>query len=202
MNIPTRRKDGTSRLIKVLAMLILPVLVVAIVACDNGGNSGNSGSSGSSSTTTSAQPYANAPEGKPPALGKPVPDPATRLETKPASELPSFLSEAGPTLQDKITNQYKGAVANYDAYSHIPCYCGCAVYEHAHMSLAECFIQKKNDDGTVTFTDHSMSCDICQGIAQMTIDGIAANKPVKDIRTEVFNKYKYTQIWTDTPPAP
>lgn len=57
-------------------------------------------------------------------------------------------------------------------------------------------------DGSVTFTDHSTSCDICEGIAKVTLEGVNTNTPLKDIRAAVFTKYKYTGIWTDTPPVP
>ena len=57
-------------------------------------------------------------------------------------------------------------------------------------------------NGEVTFTDHSTTCDQCQTAAQMTIDGIAAGTPLRDIRTAVFDKLSYTGIWTDTDPVP
>jgi len=196
LNTYSPKSSGTPRPIKVVAMLLLPVLIGAVVACDNG--TGSNGSSQPAATATSV-PYAGVPEGKPPLLGAPVPDPQEVIDTEAAGQLPAFLSQAG-VQKDKITALYKGAVDNYDAYSHIPCYCGCAIYMHAHMSLAQCYIKQENADGSMVFTDHSMSCDICQGVAQQTLNGIAAGTPLKDIRTAVYNKFKYTQIWTDTPP--
>lgn len=131
-----------------------------------------------------------------------MPDPKEVLDTKAKGTLPDFLAKLTGLAKDRITSLYQGAVDHYDAYSHIPCYCGCAIYTTAHHSLAECYIKTMAQDGTVTFTDHSTSCDICEGVAKMTIDGIAASKPLKDIRTEVFTNFKYTGIWTDTPPVP
>ena len=104
-----------------------------------------------------------------------------------------------PSLASKITAEYQGAVDHYADYSHIPCFCGCAAYMHAHMSLAECYIKQKNADGTVVFTDHSMSCDICQGVAASTLDGLAKNTPLTQVRADIFKQFSYTQIWTDTP---
>ena len=69
------------------------------------------------------------------------------------------------------------------------------------MSSADCFISSKSDTGEITFTDHSLSCDICQGVAQSTLDGLAQNTPLKDIRANIFKKFSYTGIWTDTPPV-
>lgn len=206
MNNAAPPKDsGNPRPVKVAVMLILPLLIAAVVACDSG-NSGSNSGAGVPTATTAAQvqpagkPYAQSPEGKPPVLGAPVPDPKEVLDTKPAGQLPDFLAQTG-SMQAQLTALYQGAVADYDAYSHVPCYCGCAVYTTAHKSLAECFIKSKNPDGTITFTDHSTSCDICQGVAKMTVDGVAAGTPLKDVRSAIFKKFKYTQIWTDTPPV-
>jgi hypothetical protein len=191
---PGSDKSGTSTLAKVAIMLMLPMLVAIVVAC--GDNSG-----GGNPPAATPVPYANSPEGKPPGLGAPVPDPKEQTETKAAGQLPGFISQAG-TLATKVSALYQGALDHYDAYSHVPCYCGCAVYTTAHTSLASCFVKSHNADGTVTFTDHSVSCDLCQSAAQMTVDGLAQGTPLKDVRANIFTKLKYTKIWTDTPPVP
>jgi hypothetical protein len=170
-------------------MLLVPVIGFAIASCGDSGPGARAA-------------YAGTPEGIPAGLGAPVPDPKEVLETKTKPALPDFLASLTGPKRERVTTLYQGAVDHYDAYSHIPCYCGCAVYTTAHKSLAECFIKDMAADGTMTFTDHSTSCDICEGGAQMTLDGISANKPLKDIRSDVFTKYNYTQIWTDTPPVP
>ena len=192
---------GTPRAVKVLAMLLLPVIVAAIVASDTnpGPNETLTKPTPAVGPSTSAKPYANSPEGKPPGLSALIPDPKEALETKPAGQLPDFISQVDAPLRDKVTPYYKGAVDNYDAYSHIPCFCGCAIYTHPHHSLAECYIKSKDANGNLTFTDHSSTCDLCQAAAQMTVQGLAQNTPVKDIRAAVFQKLKYTDIWTDTP---
>ena len=179
----------TPRPVRVLTMLLVPVIGFAIASCGDSG-------------TPTREPYAGIPEGKPPGLGAPVPDPKEVLEIKPKGALPDFLANLTGPKKDRVTGLYQGALDHYDAYGHIPCYCGCAIYTTPHESLAQCFIKDIAQDGSATFTDHSTSCDICEGIAQLTVEGIAANKPLKDIRTEVFNKYDYTGIWTDTPPVP
>lgn len=166
----------------------MPLLAFAIVSCDNG--------------QAARTPYQDSPEGKPPGLGAPVPDPKEVVETKPATAAPDFLASMTGPAHDRVAALYKGAVDHYDAYSHVPCFCGCAIYATAHMSLAQCFIKEKNADGTMTFTDHSTSCDLCQTAAQMTLDGIGQNTPLKQVRTDIFQKLKYTGIWTDTPPVP
>jgi hypothetical protein len=177
-----------------MAMLLLPVLI-ALVACGT-----NDATPTPANTPTTAAPATyNIPEGKPPGLGAAVPDPKEATETLPAGQLPTFLANVLPALRDKVTAGYQGAVDHYTEYSHMPCYCGCAIYEHAHMSLAQCYIKQKNDDGSIVFTDHSTTCDICQGVASMTLDGLTQNKALTDVRSDVFKKFGYTQIWTDTP---
>jgi hypothetical protein len=174
---------------RVLTMLLVPVIAFAIASCGDSGGT--------------REPYAGIPEGKPPGLGAPVPDPKEVLETKPKGTLPDFLAKLTDPKKTRVTGLYQGAVDHHEAFGHIPCYCGCAIYTTPHESLASCFINDMASDGsTITFTDHSTSCDICEGIAQMTMEGIAASKPLKDIRTDVFNKYNYTGIWTDAPPIP
>ena len=139
------RKPASSHLLKVAMMLLLPVLVAAIVACDSAGSTSNTGSGQSAVTVPtnspqaaapSSAPYANSPEGKPKGLSAPIPDPKEVLETKPKGQLPSFISQADAGQKALITSLYQGAVDNYDAYGHVPCYCGCAVYTHAHKSLS------------------------------------------------------------------
>src|SRR5215212_2484514 len=188
------KRVGAPRAMKVAGMLLLPLLVIAVIACDTG-----TPAAGPANTPTTAKPYANVPEGKPPGLGAPVPDPKEVLETKPAGQLPDFIAAADAATRDATTPLYQGAMDHLDAYSHIPCFCGCAIYTHAHMSLAQCFIKDKAADGQVTFTDHSMTCDLCQSAAKQTVAGLAQNTPLKDIRASVFKKLSYTGIWTDTP---
>ncbi len=173
---------------RVLTMLLVPVIGFAIASCDSG--------------PAARTPYADTPEGKPPGLSSPIPDPKEVTEVKAQNVLPDFLGKLTGAPKERITGLYQGAIDHYDAYSGIPCYCGCAVYTTAHHSLAECFIKDIAADGSVTFTDHSTSCDICEGVAKMTLEGVSANKPLKDIRADVFSKYSYTGIWTDTPVAP
>ncbi|MDQ6694051.1 MAG: PCYCGC domain-containing protein [Chloroflexota bacterium] len=183
---------------RVLVMLLTPALVAGIVACDSGGNSG----SGAQPTTAPAAraPYQGVPEGKPPGLGAPVPDPKEVSETLPAGQMPSFLNKLKGAEHDKAMALYQGAVDHYADYSHVPCYCGCAIYTTAHKSLADCYISSKSADGKITFTDHSTTCDLCQGAARLTLDGLAQNKPLKDVRAGIFKSLGYTGIWTDTAP--
>lgn len=189
--MPSPDKVGVSPLMRVAAMLLLPMLVAIVVAC--GDNAGGQ---------TARAPYADVPEGKPAALGQPVPDPKEVVETKAAGQLPDFISKLTGKDLERATIYYKGAMEHYDSYKHIPCYCGCAIYTTKHMNLSECYIKEKMSDGSMVFTDHSVTCSLCQEGAKMTLEGLAQNTPLKDIRANIFTKLNYTQIWTDTPPVP
>jgi hypothetical protein len=179
-------------------MLLLPLLVVAVIACDSGNSNATTPTAGAGGDTR----YANSPEGRPKFLPNPVPDPAEVLETKPAGQLPDFLSEAPASQKAKITASYQGAVDHHDQYMYIPCYCGCAIYTNPHMGLNDCYIKERGADGSVTFTNHSLTCNQCQQGAEMTLAGIAEGKALKDVRADIFKALSYTGIWTDTPPVP
>jgi len=192
--------ETKSPIARIAAMLLMPLLVVAVIACDGG----SSGTNTPSPTTGEGGDtrYANSPEGRPKYLGNPVPDPPEVLETKPAGQMPDFLSKASASQRAKITASYQGAVDHYDQYMYIPCYCGCAIYTHPHSGLNDCYIKERAADGSVTFTDHSLTCSQCQQGAEMTLAGLAENKPLKDVRADIFKALSYTGIWTDTPPVP
>jgi hypothetical protein len=188
-----RQEAGTSRFVKVLAMLLMPVLVMAVISC--GDNSGDN-------STENRVPYAGVPEGKPTGSTSTIPDPKEAVETKPAGQLPDFVKNMTGSNKETTMTLYQGAVDHHDAYSHIPCYCGCAAYATPHKSLAECFIKEKAANGELTFTDHSLTCSLCQSAAQMTLEGQSKGTPLKETRMTIFEKLKYTGTWTDTPPVP
>ncbi len=170
-------------------MLLLPMLMWAVIACDNGAGG----------QTTARAPYEGVPEGTPKGLGSTTPDPTEVLEKAPAGQLPSFIAKlTGPDLQ-RATNLYTGAMQHYDEFGYIPCYCGCAIYEHPHKSLADCYVKSKAADGTMEFTDHSTTCSQCQEGAQIALDGLGQKMSIADIRTTEYKRLGYTQIWTDTP---
>lgn len=171
---------------RVLTMLLVPLMGFAIASCGE----------------SAREPYAGTPEGVPPGLSASIPDPAEVTEVKPQGTLPDFLDKVLGPGKDRITGLYRGAMEHHNDFGYIPCYCGCAVYATPHESLSDCFIKDVASDGSMTFTNHSTSCDICEGVAKLTLDGLAGGKPLNDIRTEVFAAYKYTGIWTDTPPVP
>ncbi|HUS17979.1 MAG TPA: PCYCGC motif-containing (lipo)protein [Chloroflexia bacterium] len=135
------------------------------------------------------------------APNKRVPDPKEGAEDTPYAlgTTPQFLVNLKSNQKDTITARYAFAAAHNDAFSKIPCYCGCALYEHAHTSLASCYLRSVAADGKVVYTDHSTSCDICTGEADMIMK-LLDTTPLADLRAQIDKKYQYTGVWTDTPP--
>ncbi|HEX8230217.1 MAG TPA: PCYCGC motif-containing (lipo)protein [Chloroflexia bacterium] len=198
---PVERRRGVSPLTRVAIMLLLPVIVGALIACDNGSGGTQQGQGSLPTNPVARSPYEGIPEGKPKGLSGSVPNPKEVLETTAAGQLPNFLQDMLGPNKEAVKTLYQGAMQHYDEFGYIPCYCGCAVYEQPHQDLGECFI-KSMSDSAVEFTDHSTTCSQCQEAAEMTIEGLGAGTPLKDIRAAVFNKLNYTQIWTDTPAVP
>ena len=181
----TEQVQRWSRHITILAGLALPVLIALLIsACDSGGGAPAPGAAQVHVTATLAP-------------DRHVPDPPEVIATTAAGQLPNFVTGASASIQAL----YQGAITHADAYSHVPCFCGCALYQHAHTSLLSCFVKSTAADGSITWTDHGTSCDICTGIAQMTLDEVGKGTPLPQIWQLVYTKFKYTGVWTDTPPA-
>ena len=58
----------------------------------------------------------------------------SKLTLAPASELPDFVQDAPPDVQEV----YRFALANRELLEQIPCYCGCNVM--GHRNNYECYI--------------------------------------------------------------
>ena len=65
----------------------------------------------------------------------------------------SLLSEKVRGAPSMVRETYRFAIANPDALSNIPCYCGCGGV--GHQSNLDCFVQQVNADGSVVLDDHA-----------------------------------------------
>ena len=65
----------------------------------------------------------------------------------------SLLSEKVREAPSVVREAYRFAIANPDALSNIPCYCGCGGV--GHQSNLDCFVQQFNADGSVVLDDHA-----------------------------------------------
>ena len=173
--------------VKIGIALALPLLVAVVIA-----GCGDQAASGSGSAAVVHVTATVAPSQQ-------VPDPKEVVETVAPGTTPQFLVNLKRDKEKSIA-RYAFAVEHKDALAQIPCYCGCALYMHAHTSLQSCYIKSVGADGQITYTDHSTSCDICTGEVDMMMS-LVSNTPLKTLRAQIDQKYNYTGVWTDTPPV-
>jgi len=72
-----------------------------------------------------------------------------RFETVAAGVMPSFARWAS----GKIREAYRYAAAHPEVLQYIPCFCGCGNIGHRHNG--DCYVQKRYEDGRITFTSHA-----------------------------------------------
>ena len=184
------RRPGQVRLLIALALPLL--IAVAIAGCGD--------QAGAPAAPTSA-PQIMVHSTATVAPGQKVPDPKEGAEDTAYAPgvTPQFLVNLKDSTKDKTIARYAFAVSHAADLSKIPCYCGCALYQHAHTSLQSCYMRSIGADGTIVYTDHSTSCDICTGEVDLMMQ-VAPNTPLTAIRQAIHQKFGYTNVWTDTPP--
>jgi hypothetical protein len=184
------RRPGQVRLLIALALPLL--IAVAIAGCGD--------QAGAPAAPTSA-PQIMVHSTATVAPGQREPDPKEGAEDTAYAPgvTPQFLVNLKDSTKDKTIARYAFAVSHAADLSKIPCYCGCALYQHAHTSLQSCYMRSIGADGTIVYTDHSTSCDICTGEVDLMMQ-VAPNTPLTAIRQAIHQKFGYTNVWTDTPP--
>ncbi len=93
-----------------------------------------------------------------------------------------------------VRDAYRFAAANPDALKQIPCYCGCGGM--GHMSNYHCFWQESGQADT-----HALGCGICVDIAHDVQRGLALDRSLAAIRTQVDTDYSRFGPPTDTQPV-
>jgi hypothetical protein len=106
-------------------------------------------------------------------------------KTASADVLPSFLN----SQREEIRLVYQLAGKATDILQWIPCYCGCGE-SAGHQSNLNCFIQKRNSDGSVVWDDHGTRCGVCLQIAVEAVKLKQEGKSLKEIRTMIDNSYE------------
>ena len=176
--------------LKIGIALALPLLIAVVIAgCGDGAGSGAAGQPAGVAVVHVTATVAPSQR---------VPDPKEVVETVAAGVTPQFLLTTKYD-KDKAIARYAFAAAHPNDLAGIPCFCGCALYEHAHTSLQSCYMKSVGADGKITFTDHSVTCDICTGEVDMMM-AAAPGTPLTALRAQIEKKYSYTGVWTDTPP--
>lgn len=108
-----------------------------------------------------------------------------REQTASASVLPEFLKNK----PEQIRVVYQAAGQATELLQWIPCFCGCGE-SAGHQSNLNCFIQKKNADGSIVWDDHGTRCDVCLEIAVLSIRMKQDGKSDLEIRKFIEQKYK------------
>jgi hypothetical protein len=153
-----------------LTVLILPVLLLVLAGC-----SFNEGA---------AQRLPPTPK-------------AVQVELALAShhQLPDFVQESDPRVQDA----YRFAIANPEAMTKIPCYCGCG--NMGHENARDCFIKDVLPNGAIEFDNHAAGCGICVDITHDVMRLTRQGQPLKTIRAYVDTQYRQFAAPTNTPPV-
>ncbi len=118
----------------------------------------------------------------------------TPMPLAPKSDLPGFVQEAEPRVQDA----YRFALANPEALTKIPCYCGCRTMGHRHT--LDCYLKETRADGSIEFDNHAAGCMICVDITQDVMRLMRQGQDLRSIRTYVDAEYSKYAAPTNTLP--
>jgi Protein of unknown function with PCYCGC motif len=91
---------------------------------------------------------------------------------------------------------YAFAARHPDVLRHIPCFCGCERNGHGHNE--DCFISRRNADGSPEWNPHGIGCGICIDVAVAAMQMHSNGTSVADIRRAIDQKYK-SEYPTSTP---
>ena len=106
-----------------------------------------------------------------------------------------------PRPPEAVSAAYEFAARNPDVLEYVPCYCGCE--SAGHTGNADCFVQSRNQDGSVnSWEPHGMACIVCIDVAQEAMQLHASGGTVGDIRSAVEATYLPRAISQTPTPAP
>jgi hypothetical protein len=91
---------------------------------------------------------------------------------------------------------YEFAARHPEVLRHIPCFCGCE--RNGHRNNEDCFIARRNGDGSPEWSPHGIGCGICIDVALAAKQMHASGIPVADIRRAIDQRYK-ADFPTSTP---
>lgn len=107
-----------------------------------------------------------------------------------------------PRPPQVIAEAYEFAGRNPDVLEFVPCFCGCETA--GHRANAHCFVQSRNEDGSVAaWEPHGMGCAVCIDVARDSMQLRASGASVGDVRDAVESKYaaRFPRM-TPTPSPP
>jgi hypothetical protein len=109
------------------------------------------------------------------------------------SSLPHFL-DGSP---EQVRTAYRFAINNHDELENYPCYCGCGAM--GHTSNRDCYLQKPDGSGRMSFDTHAQYCGICVAITLDVMRGLEAGQSSREIRTYIDTTYGAYGPPMDTP---
>lgn len=113
-----------------------------------------------------------------------------------------IIPNMAPRPADMITEVYEFAGRRPDVLEFVPCFCGCE--SAGHRANAHCFVQSRNEDGSVAaWEPHGLGCAVCIDVARDSMQLTASGASVDDVRNAIEEKYapRFPRI-TPTPPVP
>ena len=142
---------------------------------------------------------AEPPEAEPrPVSTAPVRKPDPDAPMPPLPVIPNMV----PRPPQVIAEAYEFAGRNPDVLEFVPCFCGCE--SAGHRANAHCFVQSRNEDGSVAaWEPHGMGCAVCIDVARDSMQLRASGASVGDVRDAVESKYaaRFPRM-TPTPSPP
>lgn len=113
------------------------------------------------------------------------------LHMMPVDQMPAEVRSAPVTVQEA----YQFAAANPDIMKNIPCYCGCG--NIGHTSNYACYVSQVDNNGEITFDNHSLGCSICVDITRDVMRMLRAGKSPQEARDYIdatYSKYGPSNI--------
>ena len=147
--------------------------------------------------TAASEPPAAAAEPQPVSTA-PVRKPDPDAPMPPLPVIPNMV----PRPPQVIAEAYEFAGRNPDVLEFVPCFCGCETA--GHRANAHCFVQSRNEDGSVAaWEPHGMGCAVCIDVARDSMQLRASGASVGDVRDAVESKYaaRFPRM-TPTPSPP
>ena len=185
----------------VLISGVVAVVAFALVALYPRQDSGGSASGDVDTAIETSEADMEPPAFTPPVVPTRAASPA-HPENMPLPALPAIPNMV-PRSPEVVTAAYEFAARNPDILEYVPCFCGCD--SAGHTGNADCFVQSRNEDGSVqSWEPHGMACLVCIDVARDAMQLHAAGGSVRDIRSAVDGKYlprATRQTPTPTPPS-
>lgn len=179
---------------------VVAVVAIALVALYPRQDTGVGNASGDVDTAIEAsEADMEPPAFTPPVVPTRAASPA-HPEDVPLPALPAVPNMV-PRSPEVVTAAYEFAARNPDILEYVPCFCGCD--SAGHTGNADCFVQSRNEDGSVqSWEPHGMACLVCIDVARDAMQLHASGGSVRDIRSAVDGKYLPRATRQTPTPAP